>query len=56
MGCKGSWKRSFVAWELELVKWGRDTLTQADSGGKVNTLGGEIVSPIVRKEFAWPCF
>jgi hypothetical protein len=44
MGCSGSWKRRFVIWELELAKWGKDTLIQADSGGKVNTLGGDSVT------------
>jgi len=53
MGCSGSWKRSFVIWELELVKWGKDTLIQGDSGGKV--IWEAIVSAIVRKKFAWPC-
>jgi hypothetical protein len=43
MGCSGSWKRGFVSWELELVRWGKYTLIQDDSGGKFNILGGDSV-------------
>jgi hypothetical protein len=49
MGCSGAWKRIFVIWELELVKWGKDTLIQGDSGGKVKILGGDSVSHCAEK-------
>jgi hypothetical protein len=56
MGCSGSGRGSFVIWELELLKWGKDTLIQDDSEGKVNILGGDSVSHCAKKKVRMTMF